>query len=223
LPKSPWILISGRDGNAARRDRSYPNSLHKQSQIQPKVASAGELLDKLRHRYDGENGQLTFFAGWANGDKSPKDSVAFGNSSFCGIKQKEETLKSKGKLATSALLGCLPFFNLYIDILSRLDRFFSIGLDSLRSTVHAQAQKSPRRSRRIAVKEKLREEFGMSQEEFAREIGTSARTVSRWEAGDDIPTFTIAQMKALDRLLRSRAKTLDDLPDEFGSTGQVSP
>ncbi|HAX79271.1 MAG TPA: XRE family transcriptional regulator [Cyanobacteria bacterium UBA11372] len=70
---------------------------------------------------------------------------------------------------------------------------------------------------------KLREEFGMSQEEFARAIGTSARTVSRWEAGDNIPTFTIAQMKALDRLLRSRSKTLEDLPDEFGPTGQVSP
>jgi len=69
---------------------------------------------------------------------------------------------------------------------------------------------------------KLREEFGMSQEEFAREIGTSARTVSRWEARDNIPTFMIAQMKALDRLLRSRSKTLDDLPDEFGPTGQVS-
>lgn len=69
---------------------------------------------------------------------------------------------------------------------------------------------------------KLRDEFGMSQEEFARAIGTSGRTVSRWEAGDNIPTFTIAQMKALDRLLRSRAKTLDDLPDDFGPTGQVS-
>lgn len=52
----------------------------------------------------------------------------------------------------------------------------------------------------------LREEFGMSQEEFARHIGTSARTVSRWEAGDNIPTFTIAQMKALDRLMRSNTK-----------------
>lgn len=61
----------------------------------------------------------------------------------------------------------------------------------------------------------LREQFGMSQEEFARQIGTSARTVSRWEAGDNIPTFTIAQMKALDRLMRSKGKTLEDLPDQF--------
>lgn len=107
-----------------------PNSLHKQSQILLKVASAEEFLDKLRHRFDDGNGQLTVFAGWANGDKSPKDSVAFGNSWFCGIKQ-NETIKSKGKLATSALLGCLPFFTLYIDILSRLESFLSIGLDSL--------------------------------------------------------------------------------------------
>ncbi len=63
----------------------------------------------------------------------------------------------------------------------------------------------------------LRDEFGMSQEEFARQIGTSVRTVSRWEAGDNVPTFTIAQMKALDRLMRSKEKTLEDLPDQFSS------
>lgn len=62
---------------------------------------------------------------------------------------------------------------------------------------------------------KLREELGLSQEEFARQIGTSARTISRWEAGDSIPTFTIAQMKSLDRLLRANGKTLEDLPDRF--------
>ncbi|AFZ08978.1 MULTISPECIES: helix-turn-helix domain-containing protein [unclassified Microcoleus] len=63
---------------------------------------------------------------------------------------------------------------------------------------------------------KLRDELGMSQEEFARQIGTSVRTVSRWEAGDNVPTFTIAQMKALANFLRSRGLTLDDLPDRFG-------
>lgn len=62
---------------------------------------------------------------------------------------------------------------------------------------------------------KLRDELGMSQEEFARQIGTSSRTISRWEAGDNIPTFTIAQMKAIDRLLRSHGKTIDQLPDQF--------
>ena len=63
---------------------------------------------------------------------------------------------------------------------------------------------------------KLRDELGMSQEEFARQIGTSVRTVSHWEAGDNVPTFTIAQMKALANFLRSCGLTLDDLPDRFG-------
>ncbi|MBD2069537.1 helix-turn-helix transcriptional regulator [Leptolyngbya sp. FACHB-671] len=64
---------------------------------------------------------------------------------------------------------------------------------------------------------KLREELGMSQEEFARQIGTSARTISRWETGDSVPSFTIAQMKALDELLKANGKSLQDLPDTFAA------
>lgn len=62
---------------------------------------------------------------------------------------------------------------------------------------------------------KLREELNMSQEGFARQIGTSGRTISRWERGDSVPSFTISQMKALDELLRAHDKTLQDLPDSF--------
>lgn len=64
---------------------------------------------------------------------------------------------------------------------------------------------------------KLREELGMSQEELARQIGTSARTISRWETGDSVPSFTIAQMKALDELLKANGKSLKDLPDTFAA------
>lgn len=64
---------------------------------------------------------------------------------------------------------------------------------------------------------KLRDELNMSQEEFGRAIGTTARTISRWEAGDTVPTFTILQMKALDRLLRSKGKSIQELPDYFGA------
>lgn len=56
----------------------------------------------------------------------------------------------------------------------------------------------------------------MSQEEFGRAIGTTARTISRWEAGVSVPTFTVTQMKALDRLLRSKGRSIQDLPDDFG-------
>lgn len=69
----------------------------------------------------------------------------------------------------------------------------------------------------------LRLELDMSQEEFGRAIGTTARTISRWEAGDSVPTFTVTQMKALDRLLRSKSKSIQDLPDDFGPPkGQLS-
>ena len=58
----------------------------------------------------------------------------------------------------------------------------------------------------------------MSQEEFARRIGTSARTISRWETGESVPSFTIAQMKALDALLMEHGKALKDLPDRFAAS-----
>ncbi|MGF1571241.1 MAG: helix-turn-helix transcriptional regulator [Nodosilinea sp.] len=64
---------------------------------------------------------------------------------------------------------------------------------------------------------KLREEMGMSQEDLARRIGTSGRTISRWETGDSVPSFTIAQMKALDALLMEHGKSLSDLPDSFAA------
>lgn len=65
---------------------------------------------------------------------------------------------------------------------------------------------------------KLREEIGLSQEGLARKLGTSARTISRWETGDSVPSFTIAQMKALDALLQEYGKALQDLPDSFAGS-----
>lgn len=67
----------------------------------------------------------------------------------------------------------------------------------------------------------LRSELDMSQEEFGRSIGTTARTISRWEAGDSVPTFTIPQLKALDRLLKLKGKTIQDLPDDFGPSSPI--
>ena len=62
---------------------------------------------------------------------------------------------------------------------------------------------------------KIREELGMSQEDLARELGVSSQTVSRWELGKNVPTFTVQQMKALDRLLLSIGKSISDLPDRL--------
>ena len=38
---------------------------------------------------------------------------------------------------------------------------------------------------------KLREELEMSQEDLARELGVSSQTISRWELGKNVPTFTV--------------------------------
>lgn len=67
---------------------------------------------------------------------------------------------------------------------------------------------------------KLRDEFEMSQEDFGRSIGVTARTVSRWESGDSDPTFTVPQIKALATLLESKGKSIHDLPDVFGPVKQ---
>ena len=59
----------------------------------------------------------------------------------------------------------------------------------------------PRRDDRESHLKKLREELGMSQEDLARELGVSSQTISRWELEKNVPTFTVKQMKALEKLL----------------------
>jgi putative transcriptional regulator len=60
---------------------------------------------------------------------------------------------------------------------------------------------------------KLREQAGLSQEELARRIGVSVKTVSNWERGVYPATMTVPQTKALCKAL---GVVLDDLPDNFG-------
>ena len=62
---------------------------------------------------------------------------------------------------------------------------------------------------------KLREELQMSQEDLARELGVSSQTISRWELGKNVPTFTVKQMKALEKLLASIGRSIGDLPDNL--------
>jgi len=62
---------------------------------------------------------------------------------------------------------------------------------------------------------KLREELEMSQEDLARELGVSSQTISRWELGKNVPTFTVKQMKALEKLLASIGRSIGDLPDNL--------
>ncbi|MBE9119052.1 helix-turn-helix transcriptional regulator [Lusitaniella coriacea LEGE 07157] len=81
------------------------------------------------------------------------------------------------------------------------------------------------KSRKIKFKDgesalrQIRQALGkISQEEFARRIGTTVRTVSRWEKGDATPTFTIDQVKNLKREIESIGLTIEDLPSQLGRT-----
>jgi putative transcriptional regulator len=62
----------------------------------------------------------------------------------------------------------------------------------------------------------LREQLNLSQEQFARLIGVSSKSVSNWERGVTPASLGIAQIKALDRLLRSKGLSIQGLPDSFG-------
>jgi len=62
----------------------------------------------------------------------------------------------------------------------------------------------------------LRDQLDLSQEEFARLIGVSSKSVSNWERGVTPASLGIAQIKALDRLLRSKGLSIQGLPDSFG-------
>lgn len=65
----------------------------------------------------------------------------------------------------------------------------------------------------------IREALGMTQQDFAVAIGVSVTTVARWERGERNPMFTIAQIKALEKLIKTIGLKIKDLPDELG----VSP
>ncbi len=57
----------------------------------------------------------------------------------------------------------------------------------------------------------LREEVAKSQEDLAQAISVSSNTVSRWESGENEPTFTLLQVKKLARLFG--ISEIEGLPD----------
>lgn len=61
----------------------------------------------------------------------------------------------------------------------------------------------------------IRQALDMTQEEFGRTIGVHQTSVARWETGRSKPTFTIAQIKALQKEMRKLNLDFDDLPDDI--------
>lgn len=69
----------------------------------------------------------------------------------------------------------------------------------------------------ISALKQIRQALGnISQEEFARRIGTTVKSVYRWERGDVKPTFNIDQIKRFQQELESIGLTFHDLPNDLG-------
>jgi transcriptional regulator with XRE-family HTH domain len=61
---------------------------------------------------------------------------------------------------------------------------------------------------------RIREELGLTQEQFAVAIRASTYSVSRWERGRTV-NLTVAQVKAFQTLLKQIGLDFQDLPDDL--------
>jgi putative transcriptional regulator len=65
-----------------------------------------------------------------------------------------------------------------------------------------------------SILKQIRQELGMTQEEFAKSIKAHRVSVAKWETGRQ-PSLTIPQIKALQREMRKIGLDFSDLPDDF--------
>ena len=59
---------------------------------------------------------------------------------------------------------------------------------------------------------------GITQQQLADVLEIDRKTVSNWETGKSVPTFTVPQIK---RLLTALNITIDQLPDNFGPQDEL--
>ncbi len=61
----------------------------------------------------------------------------------------------------------------------------------------------------------VRERLGMTQEQFAKEIGITSRTIRNHETGANQLKLSLGQFKRLKELLEQAGMSIDDLPDDI--------
>lgn len=73
-----------------------------------------------------------------------------------------------------------------------------------------------------SIFKQIRERINLSQEEFARLLGVTVTTLSRWEQGKHEPTLTLKQIKTLAVLFKGLGLEMTDLPEmNFGELPQI--
>ena len=61
----------------------------------------------------------------------------------------------------------------------------------------------------------VRERLNMTQDEFARELGITGRTIRNHETGANQLRLSLGQIKRLKELLEQAGMSIDDLPDDI--------
>jgi DNA-binding XRE family transcriptional regulator len=61
----------------------------------------------------------------------------------------------------------------------------------------------------------VRERLGMTQEQFAQELGITSRTIRNHERGANQLKLSLGQIKRLKELLEQAGMSIDDLPDDI--------
>ena len=62
----------------------------------------------------------------------------------------------------------------------------------------------------------IREQLGLTREQFAVAIGTTSTTIYRWETGVHAVSLTIIQIKKLRQIMKPLGLEVYDLPDDIG-------
>lgn len=65
-----------------------------------------------------------------------------------------------------------------------------------------------------SILKQIRQQLGMTQEEFSKAIKVHRVSLAKWETGKS-PSFTMPQIKALQREIRKLGLDFSDLPDDF--------